>query len=384
MIIFMMLIGAVIVYTVFQKYYRDNWSRNLDVDIHFKVQHAVAGDTVDFTEVITNRKRLPLPYIHLKFQVDKALEYDDGGDNSRVTDKVYRNDIFSLLMYQKVTRTVPVLCTKRGVFAIRDFEMVSQGIFMDEVLVVRRPVFTEIVVYPRAVDTSRLQVAFSRIMGNIEQNKRLYEDPFVFRGIRDYVPTDALNRINWKASAKTGELMVNQFNETICQEVCILLNVESEGMLRRDDLSEVSISIAAGLSQMLIENNVAVSVISNGIDYATKDYVVTESASGHGHIGTLNTALARIALEKQPVDYSWIIENDVRLADDYRSGINAYSKKSTTMYVMISQNKREDLQKAYNRLISGDSSCMWIVPAKKDDDTELVYSDATSIVWEVG
>ena len=43
-----------------------------------------------------------------------------------------------------------------------------------------------------------------------------------------------MNLINWKASAKTGQLMVNQYNETTSPSVCILLNLESEGMLRYD------------------------------------------------------------------------------------------------------------------------------------------------------
>ncbi len=381
MILVFMLLGAVAVYLLLQVFYRKNWYKGLEADVSFGVGHAVAGDTIEFTEVVTNRKRMPIPYVHLKFQMDRALVFEETGDNAQITDKVYRNDIFSLLMYQRITRKVPLYCSKRGVYQVSGMEIVSSGMFMDEVLVLKKDAATELVVYPATVDTKMLDVAFSRLMGTIEKNKRLYEDPFVFRGIRDYTPTDTMNRINWKASARTGELMVNQFNETICQEVCILLNVEPEGMLKREELSEMSISIAAGFAQMLIENGVSVSLICNGLDYVSKECVVTESASGLAHTKTINTALARIDLSLEPVDYKWLMANHTSLAEEYANG--GSHNKQPKVYVMISQNKREDLQEAFNQLTGGDSDCLWIVPATKEDSTELKYSKAQRVVWEV-
>ncbi|MBQ4283004.1 MAG: DUF58 domain-containing protein [Lachnospira sp.] len=378
-----MLIGAIIVYSLLQRFYRKNWHKGLEADIRFAVGHAVAGDTIDFVEVVTNRKRLPLPYVHLKFQMDRALVFEDSGDNAQISDKVYRNDIFSLLMYQRVTRKIPVHCTKRGVYSVNGMEIVSSGMFMDEVMVLRTGANTELIVYPKAVDTHMLNVAFTKIMGTIEKNKMLYEDPFVFRGIRDYTPMDTMNRINWKASARTGDLMVNQFNETICQEVCILLDVETEGMLKRDELSEISISIAAGLSQMLIENGVAVSMICNGLDYVSEECVITESASGLAHTKTINTALARINLNAEPVDYKWLIANHPELAQDYDNDGKKYAGKEPKLYVMIAQNKRVDLQEAFDRLTGGDSNCLWIIPATKEDSTELTHCNAQRVVWEV-
>ncbi len=383
MILFFMLFGAIVVYLVLQKIYRSNWHKGLEADIHFQVGHAVAGDTIEFVEVVTNRKRLPLPYIHLKFQMDKSLIFEDGGDNAQISDKVYRNDIFSLLMYQRVTRKIPLYCSKRGVYTIDGLEMVSSGIFMDEVLLVKRSAKTELVVYPKVADTNMLDVAFTKLMGTIEKNKQLYEDPFVFRGIREYEVTDSLNRVNWKASARTGELMVNQFNETICQEVCILLNIESEGMLKRDELSEESISIAAGLSQMLIEHGVSVSMVSNGIDYMSDDYITTESASGLAHTKTINTALARIELSKEPVDYKKLMTIDSKLSQDYDMGQRATNIINPKLYVMISQNKRADLQNAFDRLTGMDKNSMWIIPATREDDVTLGITVAQSVVWEV-
>lgn len=374
MILVMMLIGAGLVYLLLEYVYRRIWNKNLQAKIAFSSDHAVVGETVELVEVVTNRKWMPLPYVHLKFQTDRELLFEDGSENSKTSDKTYRNDIFSLLMYQRITRKIPLFCSKRGVYTIRKFEIVSTGMFMDELLVAEQISNTELVVYPETAEASLPEVAFSKLMGTIEKNKYLYEDPFVFRGIRDYTTTDTMNSINWKAAARTGTLMVNQYNETICQEICILLNVESEGMLRRDDLSEASISIAAGLSQMLIERGVSVSIVSNGADYFSKEPVCTESASGFSHMRTINVALARIDLATEMTDFKQVIERLVKP--------EAYSRN--VIYVMISQNTRKDLQSAFDVLTKQRSDCMWVIPINKgDEEKALGGCHAYPVIYEV-
>lgn len=375
MILLLMIAGAGIVYFVIQLVYRKVWNKNLSADISFSSDNVVAGESIELVEVVTNKKRMPLPYIHLKFQADRSLIFGDGNENSQVTDKTYRNDIFSLLMYQRITRKIPLLCSKRGVYTINKLEMISTGIFMNEVLIVNRPVNAEIVVYPAIADVDMLQVIFSRLMGDIERNKYLYEDPFVFRGIRDYTSTDPMNTINWKASARTGNFMVNQFNETMCQEVCILLDVESESMLKRDDLSEISISIAAGLSQMLVEKGISVSVITNGADYSSGEHIVTDVATGAAHLKAINTALARIDLNREPVDFKELIARRVR--------VQVEKAEDKCIYVMIAQNKRVDLQQAFDSLTGGRNDCMWIVPVDKDEEPELKYTKAVQVLYRV-
>ena len=52
----------------------------------------------------------------------------------------------------------------------------------------------------------------------------------------------------------------------MCQSVCILANVEPEGMLKQELLSETTISMASGLAQYLISQKINVSLISNGVE----------------------------------------------------------------------------------------------------------------------
>lgn len=307
--IILMLIGVVIVYNILRITYRDNWSRNLSVDVTFSSNTATKGDTIKMVETVTNAKRMPLPCVNIKFSIDKNLVFGQEDNNSRITDKTYRNDVFSLLSNQRVTRKIDVLCARRGVYRLEAIETVFAGAFMNDIMINNKNVNHMITVYPKPENVNNLLQVNNSILGELERRKYLLEDKFVFAGIRDYQSYDSIRDVNWNASARTGKLMVNQYNETVSRNVCILLNLESEGVLMQEDVIEQAISIAAGLAQLLIGKGINVSVTSNGCDIDTKEQTVIEAGSGLSHFGRINTAFARIDLKLPMQEFSIILDN---------------------------------------------------------------------------
>ena len=73
--VLLMLIGVLIVYLAIKLVFRYNWNKGLGVALEFEKKHVVNGETVNVVEVISNEKRLPLPCVNLKFQVDRELEF---------------------------------------------------------------------------------------------------------------------------------------------------------------------------------------------------------------------------------------------------------------------------------------------------------------------
>ena len=231
MTIVFMFAGALLMYLFLRRYYNKSWDKKLGVEVRLSKSEAVCGDKVDLIETVTNQKRLPLPILEVKFQVDKELEYLDQNDNHKVTDRNYRDDIFSLLSYQRITRTIPMTCTKRGFYKVDNLQLVSTGIFMNDVCVTQLPVNSSIIVYPKQIDASELDAYVAAIFGQSERASRLNPDPFAFRAVRDYRQDDPFNSINWKASAKSNQLMVNEYNDSLTKSVRIILNVNPRGQL---------------------------------------------------------------------------------------------------------------------------------------------------------
>ena len=380
MIIIVMFIGAYAMYMLLRILYAKKWNKNLTANVKFSVDHIVRGETLELVEIVTNRKKLPLAYINLKFTVDKSIYFSDGSDNWCITAKSYRNDIFSLMMYQKVTRRIPVKCSKRGVYIIDKLELVSNGLFMNDVYVMGVEQHTEITVYPNASDVNDIEVLYAKVMGSVERNRQFNPDPFAFRQIREYDTSDPMNLINWKASAKTGQLMVNQYNETASPSVCILLNLESEGMLRYDVISEQSISIAAGLAQMLLEQGIHVSMLCNARGYGDKDITKVELGVGFAHLNVINTALARISLDSEITDFCTLLDD---YSNHFTRSIFLGNDAKSTLYIMISQNSRQNLQQCFDKLSGRDSLSMWILPYFKGMEAKLSYTQAECIMWEV-
>ena len=79
--VLLMLIGVLIVYLAIKLVFRYNWNKGLGVALEFEKKHVVNGETVNVVEVISNEKRLPLPCVNLKFQVDRELEFPETDTN---------------------------------------------------------------------------------------------------------------------------------------------------------------------------------------------------------------------------------------------------------------------------------------------------------------
>lgn len=128
--------------------------------------------------------------------------------------------------------------------------------------------------------------------------RHMLEDPFEYRGIREYAPYDEMKTINWKATARTGDLMVNIRNYTSLRAVRIFLNLADTGILKNEQLVELCISIAARFAGELLEQGIRVAVYANGEDVLTGDPMKMQPSAGPGHMESINRAFARISLEE--------------------------------------------------------------------------------------
>ena len=128
--------------------------------------------------------------------------------------------------------------------------------------------------------------------------RHMLEDPFEYRGIREYAPYDEMKTINWKATARTGDLMVNIRNYTSLRAVRIFLNLADTGILKNEQLVELCISIAARFAGELLEQGIRVAVYANGKDVLTGDPMKMQPSAGPGHMESINRAFARISLEE--------------------------------------------------------------------------------------
>lgn len=261
--IIILLLGILAVSALGEICYKHRWSKEITVKLWFETDAVYAGQQTRLYEVIENRKAMPVPVLEVGFHTRKELVFVDV-DNTNVSDYCYKRDVFSVLGRQKITRELPVRCTKRGKYIASDADI------MTHTLLFRRRyskgIGTEAVlyVYPKMTQVSEIMTVCESMLGTLQCAKRLYEDPFAFRSIRDYTMDDPMKSINWKASARTGALMVNTFDSVRSQKAMIFLDVEDRGILRYEDLVEESIALAATLMRRLLRQHIEVGFVYNG------------------------------------------------------------------------------------------------------------------------
>ena len=261
--IIVLLLGILLVSVLWEGYFRYWWSREIVVKLWFDTDAVYAGQETKLYEMIENRKTMPVPVLEVGFHTRKELVFVDV-ENTNVSDFCYKRDVFSVLGWQKITCILPVRYTKRGKYVASDADIMTHTLLYRKRYT--KDISTEAVlyVYPKMTDVSEIMTVCESLLGTLQCAKQLYEDPFAFRSIRDYTMNDPMKSINWKASARTGSLMVNTFDSVRSQKAMIFLDVEDRGILRYESLVEESIALAATLFRKLSRQGTDVGFVYNG------------------------------------------------------------------------------------------------------------------------
>jgi uncharacterized protein (DUF58 family) len=116
-------------------------------------------------------------------------------------------------------------------------------------------------VHPRTV---RVEGSAAGLIRDLEGNtvRKLTESDIAFHALRDYVPGDDRRHIHWKTSARSGQLMVRQFEETRRSHLLILLSSRVEDYAVDDEL-ELAISVAGSLGVQVLADGQTLSALTS-------------------------------------------------------------------------------------------------------------------------
>lgn len=334
------------------------WYRNLHVDIKFEKKYIFQGETSTLLEVIENRKRLPLSMLKVKFKTDRHLIFESN-KGSMTTDQFYRNDMFRIGWGERVTRTLEFTAGRRGYYTIAEASLIASDLLMTSMFFEDMPLNAEIYVYPKPCDNEEFRISLTRLNGEVLTRRHLLEDPFEYRGIRDYQPFDPIRSVNWKATAKTGDLKVNQKNYTSLKNIRVFFNIQDNGILKKTDCVEEAIRIVAGLCTFFIGQGIQVACYGNGVDILTERYVSIEPKAGEGHIDNIYRSLARLDLEKPTVNFCETFEERL------------FSQADDTITYFVSPNQYDDYLSLLTRFGNTGYKYLWFYPVLGIEEPEL-------------
>lgn len=337
------------------------WYRRMEVSLDFVQDYVYVGEQAQMTERIENRKRMMLPVLEVAFHIRKELVFSDF-ENTNVSDFTYKRDIFAMLGNQRIIRTLTLDCTKRGCYRIDRSQVTTFSLLHRRRYSMEFPADTELYVYAGRTEVSDIMVVCERMMGNVQCARLLCEDPFAHASIREYTITDPMKTINWKASAKTGNLMVNTFESTLMEKVMIYADLEDTGILKYEDLTEETISIAASLARRMIRRGMEVGIRVNAVP-ETRENVYLKPAGGRLQLTEIERMLARRRTGEKTTAFASILTEP---AED-------------AVMILISKNVSES-QEAIAKFIGKERQGIWVVPVLRGEERQVRTVDNVRII----
>jgi len=218
---------------------------------------------------ITNHGSLPIAWVLAEELLPrKAMIFDPPSL------KLNGQRLMLAIFWPRQTRTLryELTCNRRGYYQLGPIVLETGDLFG---LHRRFKVETEphyLTIYPKVIPLEGYDVASRRPIGEVRMTHRLFEDPTRITGVRAYQAGDSLNRIHWRATARTGTLQSKTYEPSTIAGATILLDLhESSHPARHEPVrSDLGVTAAASIANALYLMGQQVGFITNGRDMADR------------------------------------------------------------------------------------------------------------------
>lgn len=216
------------------------------VEFHVPVERVVAGEEVHGTLDVTN--------VSKSFELPGRIDVPIGSGSTEISVPLLRPGA-----HYGETVTIPTL--RRGIIDIGPVTTLRT----DPIGLLRREhaqaKVHRLYVHPRTVSVPSTSAGFVRDLEGNPTN-RIVDSDMSFHAIREYAPGDSQRSIHWKSTAKTGQLMVRQYEESRRSRLVVALSVHSDDYLN-DEEFELAVSVTGSLAARAIRDGRDVAVVTS-------------------------------------------------------------------------------------------------------------------------
>ncbi|MCC6145327.1 MAG: DUF58 domain-containing protein [Candidatus Hydrogenedentes bacterium] len=235
------------------------WLTGLDCERTVDQETVQQGDTVKVSLTVTNRRGFPIPWIYCEDY--HPSDFPREGPNARLA---------ILMPGRSISLEYALTCTRRGYHRIGPLLMESGDLFGLQKRFRTGERQDYVSVLPTIAYIETFNIATRRPQGPVRISNKIYEDPTRIYGIREYVPGDPLNRIHWKATARTGSLHVKTHEPSTVYGGTLILDLHEDSYLPegKEERMELAITTTASIAYLLQMSGEQVGMITNARDAA--------------------------------------------------------------------------------------------------------------------
>jgi uncharacterized repeat protein (TIGR01451 family) len=226
------------------------------------------GDTVAVVITLNNVGRLPVAWALIEDLLPRRALYQPPS----LQVKGQRIQLAMLRGRGRHTMFYQLQCNRRGYHQIGPLVVETGDLFglHRRYRVLTSPHF--LLVYPDVVPLEGFELASRRPIGELRISHRLYEDPTRIAGVRRYEAGDPLNRIHWRATARTGQLHCKLYEPSCIVGATLLLDFHQAAYDPHHEpyRSELAVTAAASLANAVYEMDQQIGLATNGRDAADR------------------------------------------------------------------------------------------------------------------
>ena len=242
-----------------------------------------------------NRGRIPALYVHITESLPPEATLLADADwieaNTRKgKTEMSINDVTALMPHRRRTSELRFTLPKRGWYRLGR-ATIGAGDFLGLKEEFRRDnTRLEVVVMPQRCEIPAITQVLGGFLGDISVRRFILEDPVLAIGFREYTGREPMKTIAWNQTARTGTLMVKQYDHTVDASVSVILNTEGG---REEDI-ECCYSITRTVCEELERKGIPYEFRTNG-DLAGPVDNLSSVAEGLGeqHLRTILYGLGR-------------------------------------------------------------------------------------------
>ncbi len=230
---------------------------------------AFAGDRVSMRLRLTNDKLLPVSWVEVSDFVPDAIDFGDEEHTSPSGSpgQVILTRSTHLGWYERVSWPMDFDAPTRGYYRFGPVRLTASDLFGFFPVEQHQEQHDALVVYPRMYTLPELGLPAERPFGERKGRQAIFEDPGRFAGLREYRPGDPMKHIDWKASARTGELQSRVYEPSSTLHLLLAVNVHTlphgwQGYV--PETLEALLSVAGSVARHGFESGYAVGMVANG------------------------------------------------------------------------------------------------------------------------
>lgn len=252
--------------------------KNLEYRRYFTVEGAFENQEIEMVEELTNHSIIPMFRVDIETHITTKLYMPDVALGNEINQEFISR--FFVMPFTRIRRHHKVIPGKRGFYKLESAKIY----FMKIELYLNSE--AELKVYPKELKMD----AVSRLEQCMQINNMtlvpILRDPFSFAGIREYRTSDEVNNINHKATAKMGQLMVNEREFMMGRRIEVIFNFQAEDSgISSDDFEETleqTMEFGAYLAGLALKNSWEIGLAANLRHVDGRKSVTIDIGTGYG------------------------------------------------------------------------------------------------------